>query len=163
MNDTKKKAVPKAAPEAEAAAKRKKAPKSYLGCILGLSMGLGGLAASRLGHLWVAFDVFSQFTPQFVFLVVVFTIGLFMPHGKVLTAVVLLVGLMATYSMWPYYASSHVSALSTVKAGERELRVASFNTWIDDDKVDEVKAEIARLDADVIVLVELGPNKRVIF
>lgn len=163
VNDTKKKAVRKATPEAEAAAKRKKSPKGYPGCILGLSIGLAGLAASRLGHLWVAFDVFSQFTPQFVFLIVVFTIGLFMPHGKVLTAVVLLVGLMAAYSMWPYYASSHVSILSAIKTGERELRVASFNTWIDNDKVDEVKAEIARLDADVIVLVELGPNKRVIF
>ena len=163
MSDTKKKVVRKAAPEAEAAAKKRKGPKGYLGCILGLSIGLGGLAASRLGHLWVAFDVFSQFTPQFIFLIVVFTIGLFMPHGKVLTAVVLLLGLMTAYSVWPYYASSHVSVLSTVKSEERELRVASFNTWIDNDKISEVKAEIARIDADVMVLIELGPSKRVIF
>lgn len=163
MSDISKKAIRKATPEAEAAAKRRKGHKGYLGCIFGLSIGLAGLAASRLGHLWVAFDVFSQFTPQFIFLIAVFTIGLFMPYGKVLTAVVLLVGLMAAYSMWPHYASSHVSILSTIKDGERELRVASYNTWFNNEKVDEVKAEIARIDADVIVLIEIGPNKRVIF
>ena len=165
MSETKKIYVRKAALEAEAAAvaKKRKRPKGYLGCVLGLSIGIAGLAAARLGQLWVAFDVFSQLTPQFMFLIVAFTIGLFMPHGKVLTAAVLLVGLLAVYSMWPYYVSSEAAVLSTVKSGERELRVASFNTWIGNDKVEEVKAEIARIDADVIVLVELGPNKRVIF
>ncbi len=165
MDDIKKrKAVRKATPEAKAAAKRKKARKSgYLGCILGLSIGLAGLAGARLGHLWVGFDVFSQLTPQFIFLVLAFGIGLLWPRGKVLTAVVLLIGLLAGYSMWPYYVSSNPSILSIIKTGERELSVASFNTWILNDKVDEVKAEIERLDADVIVLVELGPNKRVIF
>ena len=165
MSETKKIYVRKAALEAEAAAvaKKHKRPKGYLGCILGLSIGIAGLAAARLGHLWVAFDVFSQLTPQFMFLIVAFTIGLFTPHGKVLTAAVLLIGLLAVYSMWPYYVSSEAAVLSTVKSGERELRVASFNTWIGNDRVEEVKAEIARIDADVIVLVELGPNKRVIF
>jgi endonuclease/exonuclease/phosphatase (EEP) superfamily protein YafD len=163
VNETKKKLVRKAVLEAEVAAKKKKRPKGYLGCVLGLSVGLGGLAAARLGHLWVGFDIFSQFTPQFIFLVVAFCIGLFMPRGKVLTAVVLLVGMVVSYSMWPYYASAHPSILSTVKEGERELRVATFNTWLLNDKVDEVRAEIARIDADVIVLIELGPNKRVLF
>jgi endonuclease/exonuclease/phosphatase (EEP) superfamily protein YafD len=165
VSETKKVFVRKAALEAEAAAvaKTRKRPKGYLGCILGLSIGIAGLAAARLGQLWVTFDVFSQVTPQLFFLILAFTIGLFMPHGKVLTAVVLLIGLLAAYSMWPYYVSSDVSVLSTVKSGERELRVASFNTWIDNDKIEDVKAEITRIDADVIVLVELGPNKRVIF
>ena len=163
MDDIKKKAVRKAAPEAKAAAKKRKGRKGYLGCVLGLSVGLGGLAASRLGHLWVVFDVFSQFTPQFVFLIVAFTIGLFVSRGKVLTAVALFLGALTVYSMWPYYASSNVSILSIVKSEERELRIASYNTQLSNEKVDEVKAEIARIDADVMVLIELGPNKRLIF
>ena len=55
------------------------------------------------------------------------------------------------------------TVLSTVKEGERELRVATYNTLFNNEQVEEVKAEIMRLDADVIVLVELGPNKRGIF
>ncbi len=163
MSETKKKLVRKAVLEAEAAAKKKKRPKGYLGCVLGLSMGLAGLAAARLGHLWVGFDIFSQFTPQFMFLVVAFCLGLFMPHGKVLTAFVLLVVMVASYSMWPYYVSAHPTILSTVREGERELRVASFNTWLLNDRTDDIRAEIARIDADVVVLVELGPSKRVLF
>jgi endonuclease/exonuclease/phosphatase (EEP) superfamily protein YafD len=160
----KKKFVRKDALDAEAAAKRKrKRPKGYLGCILGLSIGIAGLAAARLGHLWVGFDVFSQFTPQFMFLVLAFCLGLLMPRGKVLTAAVLLVAMFAGYSMWPYYVSSNPSILNTIKEGERELRVASYNTWLDNDNIDEIKAEIVRIDADVIVLIELGPNKRVLF
>lgn len=164
MTEAKKRVVRKATPQpAEVAPKKKKRSKGNLGCILGLCIGLAGIAAARLGQLWIAFDVFSQFTPQFIFLVVVFAIGLFMPRGKVLTALALLVAVIAAYSMWPFYASLSGSVLNTVKAGERELTVASFNTWIGNDRVEEVKAEIERLNADVIVLVELGPNKRVIF
>jgi len=111
----------------------------------------------------VAFDIFSQFTPQFMFMILAFCLGLFMPHGKVLTAFVLLVGMVASYSMWPYYVSAHPTILSTVKEGERELRVASFNTWLLNDRIDDIRSEIARIDADVIVLVELGPNKRALF
>ena len=165
MDEIKKKTfVRKVALEAETAAKRKrKRPKGYLGCILGLTIGIAGLAAARLGHLWVGFDIFSQFTPQFMFLIVAFTLGLFTPYGKVLTAAVLLVVLVAGYSMWPYYVSANPSVISTVKEGERELRVASYNTWLKNDRVEDVRAEIARLDADVIVLVELGPNKLGLF
>jgi endonuclease/exonuclease/phosphatase (EEP) superfamily protein YafD len=160
----KKKFVRKDALEAEAAAKRRRnRPKGYLGCLLGLSIGIAGLAAARFGQLWVGFDIFSQFTPQFMFLVAAFAIGFFMPHGKVLTAVVLLIAMVVGYSVWPYYASANPTVMSTVKEGEREIRVASYNTLFNNDQVEEVKAEIKRLDADVIVLVELGPNKRGIF
>ncbi len=75
--------------------------------MLGLSIGIAGLAAARLGQLWVGFDVFSQFTPQFMFLVVAFALGFFMPHGKVLTAVVLLIAMVVGYSVWPYYATAN--------------------------------------------------------
>ncbi len=34
-------------------------------CLFGLILGLLGLVASRLGNLWIAFDVFAQFTLQF--------------------------------------------------------------------------------------------------
>ena len=126
MDEIKKKTfVRKVALEAETAAKRKrKRPKGYLGCILGLTIGIAGLAAARLGHLWVGFDIFSQFTPQFMFLIVAFTLGLFTPYGKVLTAAVLLVVLVAGYSMWPYYSRIHVLTQSRKL---RELRVASYN------------------------------------
>ncbi len=163
MTDQIKQGAGNAAPNNETAPKRRKGRRGRLGCLLGLCFGLAGLAAAQLGNLWIAFDVFSQFTPQFMFMVVAFVIGLIMPRAKMLSAIVVLIGLLTAQSMWPYYASAHVKVLNTLAAGERELRVASFNTYIGNEKVDEVKAEVARLDADVVVLIELGPQKLVIF
>ena len=61
-------------PEEEAPRKKRK-PAGGFECKLGLLLGLCGLAASRLGQLWIAFDVFSQFTLQFAVITVAFLIG----------------------------------------------------------------------------------------
>lgn len=163
MTDKSKAGPDKTGTENGSTAVRRKPRRGYLGCIFGLTLGLAGLAAARLGHLWIAFDVFSQFAPQFVFVAIAFAVGLFTPRAKILTAIVLLIGMLTALSFWPHYASSHVKVLNTVASGERELRVASFNTWLENSNVDAVKSEIARLNADVIVLIEMGPSKRVLF
>ena len=154
-------AVP--APKAETAHKKRRRRHGYLGCMLGIICALLGLAAGRLGNLWIAFDVFSQFTLQFLFAAAAFSVGLIMPRGKILIALVLLIGMIVGLSAFPYHASRHVSVLGLVSANERELRVASFNTWYRNQNVDDVQAEIARLDADVMVVIECGPNKQKIY
>jgi endonuclease/exonuclease/phosphatase (EEP) superfamily protein YafD len=67
---------------------------------------------------------------------------------------------LASIGAWPHVASQMTTRLEAVEAGEREIRVASFNTLYVNDQVDAVIAEISRLDADVITLLEMGPNKR---
>jgi endonuclease/exonuclease/phosphatase (EEP) superfamily protein YafD len=148
------------APEEQPSQRLRKKHRGYLGCVLGLSLGLMGLAASRLGHLWVAFDVFSQFTLQFIFLIAAFAIGLFMPRAKILCAIVLFIAMLVSLSIWPYYASEHVKVLGKAAETERTLKFASFNTWYDNDKIDDVRKEIARINADVFVVIEFSPNKQ---
>ena len=58
-----------------AAAQETPADREALSASLGLLLGIAGLAASRLGQLWIAFDVFSQFTLQFGVVAVAFAIG----------------------------------------------------------------------------------------
>lgn len=141
-------------------ARQRRRPSGGLECFLGLLAGLAGLAASRLGQLWIAFDVFSQFTLQFAVITLAFLLGGVMPRAKLLTASVLLVLGIAGIGMWPHLASRGPWPATAAAAGERALRVASFNTlWVNDD-ADAVKAEILRLDADIIVLIEMGPAKR---
>jgi endonuclease/exonuclease/phosphatase (EEP) superfamily protein YafD len=134
-----------------------------LGCVLGLFMGLAGIALSRLGQLWIAFDVFSQFTLHFLIIALAFTVGLFMPRAKILTACVFCISLILALSVWPQYTSRHISVLDKVKGNETALRVASFNMWYENQKTDEIIAEISRIDADVIALVEIGPSTVKIF
>lgn len=139
---------------------RRRRSSGWLECLLGLAVGLAGLVASRLGQLWISFDVFSQFTLQFAVVTAAFLVGLMMPRAKLLAAAVLLVLGIAGIGMWPHLASRGQWPAIEAAGGERALKVASFNTlWVNND-ADAVKAEIVRLDADVIVLIEMGPAKR---
>lgn len=140
--------------------RKKRRATGGLECKLGLLLGLAGLAASRLGQLWISFDVFSQFTLQFAVVTVAFLFGWAMPRAKLLTAFVVLVIGIVGIGMWPHLASRVPIVTGKVEAGERALKVASFNTLWSNQDADAVKAEILRLDADVISLIEMGPAKR---
>jgi endonuclease/exonuclease/phosphatase (EEP) superfamily protein YafD len=151
------------APKAESSPKPKRRRRGVVGCVAGIALGLAGLVGARLAQLWIAFDVFTQFSPQFMFVVVAFAIGLFSPRAKILASSIVLIVLLVAQGMWPYYASSRVSELSKVATGERELKVASFNAWLGNKDVEAVRAEVARIDADVIALLELGAGHHVIY
>jgi len=142
------------------AVRKKRRPTGGLECQLGVLIGLCGLVGSRLGQLWVAFDVFSQFTLQFAVVALAFLVGLFMPRAKLLAAFILIVVGVIGIGTWPHLASEAPQTLATPAEGMQEIRVASYNTLYDNENIDAVKAEVARLDADVITLLEMGPKKR---
>ena len=145
-------------PEGQPAKKRRATGR--LECQLGLFLGLGGLIGSRLGLLWIAFDVFSQFTLQFAVIAAAFFIGLLLPRARLLGAfLVIIIGLLGV-GTWPHLASRVPMTLGVALPGERVLKVASFNTFWDNEQVGAVQAEILRLDADVISLIEMGPKKQ---
>lgn len=129
-------------------------------CGIGILLGLSGLALSRAGHLWIGFDVFSQFTLHFAILTAAFAAGLLLPRAKLLVALLLVLAGMVAIGVWPHVASRNPQPIATPAAGERALSVASFNTlWINED-ADSVLAEIERLDADIVTLLEVNPGKR---
>lgn len=147
-------------PEDEAPPRRKRKPTGRIECRIGLLLGLLGLAATRLGQLWVALDVFSHFTLQLAVVTLGFLVGCLVPRAKLLAAFVVMVLGIVAIGAWPHVASREARVLGQAQPGERALKVASFNTlWVNND-VDAVKAEIERLDADVITLIEMGPAKR---
>jgi endonuclease/exonuclease/phosphatase (EEP) superfamily protein YafD len=127
---------------------------------MGLLIGVAGLFGSRLGNLWIAFDVFSQFTLQFAAITLGFLIGLFIPRAKLTIALLVIIASLVAIGAWPQFVGRYSPVVSELKTGESLLRVASFNTWYDNNKLDELQAEIERLDVDVVVLIEFGPNKR---
>lgn len=159
MNDTAEKSAVET-PQADDSAVRKRKPTGSLECKIGILLGLGGLIGSRLGQLWIAFDVFSQFTLHFAIVTVAFLIGLMMPRGRLLAAFLVLVLGVVGIGIWPHLVSRTPVQAVSAPAGERAIRVVSFNTWYPNEQAESVKQEIARLDADVVALVEVGPNKR---
>ena len=123
-------------------------------------LGVGGLVGSRLGQLWIAFDVFSQFTVQFIVITLAFAIGLLMPRARLLAAFLIIIAGLLAIGSWSHLMSRNPATLGQAGAGEKEIRVATFNTWYSNQNVTAVQAEIERLDADVITLMEVGPNKK---
>jgi endonuclease/exonuclease/phosphatase (EEP) superfamily protein YafD len=137
--------------------------RGKLRCILGVLIFAILLAATRLSQLWLSFDVLSHFTLHFAILTIAFAIGYFMPFGRVLTAI--LVSLVAFVGIGAYaqYVSEIPRTLGTVRAGEHQLRLMTFNTRLLNDDAEAIVSEVRRLDPDVATLVELGENKKVAF
>jgi len=144
----------------EALLPRKRKAPGRLECDLGLALGIVGLIASRLGHLWIAFDVFAQFTLQFAVLTAAFLIGRLMPRARLFVAFLAVAAGLVAIGVWPHVASDRLRVLAAAEPGQRQLKVATFNNWYDNPQVDAVRAEIARIDADIITLIEFGPSKR---
>jgi endonuclease/exonuclease/phosphatase (EEP) superfamily protein YafD len=128
-------------------------------CMAGLTFGLTGLALALLGDSWVALDVFSQFAMQFMFIIAASVAGLLMPKFKAVIACVALALLVVGYGLQPII----VAPPESPRAGETVLRVASFNTWMENSPADAVKGELLRIAADVVVLVEVDVNKQAMF
>lgn len=160
MTTTPERPVLPAAPADSDSGKRKRRPSGRFECRLGLLLGVGGLIGSRLGHLWVAFDVFSQFTLQFGLVTAAFVVALVMPRAKLLTAFVLIILGLVGIGVWPHAATRYPLTLAAVPEGAKEIKVASFNSWYSNEQVAAVQAELERLDADVVTFIEVGLNKK---
>lgn len=153
------KAAPATPPENNQSGKKRK-PSGRLECQVGLLLGIAGLVGSRLGHLWIAFDVFSQFTFQFGVVTLAFAAGLLMPRAKLLAAFVLVVAGLLAIGVWPHIATRYPLQIAGPPQGSKVIRVASFNSWYSNEQVATVQAEIERIDADILLLIEVGPNKK---
>lgn len=141
--------------------RRRRIERRY--CLAGIAIGLGGVIAGRLSDLWVHFDVFSHFAMHFRILALACVIGFFMPRFRTVTALVLFLAGALALGIWPHAVSALPSGPPVAAAGERALRVMSFNTLFSNKDIAAIGAEIERQDADIVVLLEFGANKRPLF
>jgi endonuclease/exonuclease/phosphatase (EEP) superfamily protein YafD len=148
-------------PETAKPPKKRKRNVEWGGALIGLLAGVCGLLAGRLGQIWVAFDVFAQFTAQFLFLTGAFVVATFMPKRKAFIGLVLSALFCLGYGLW---AQSTVGPPQggpwTLNPGERAIRAAHFNMFFRNNDFDAIEAEIRRLDADVITLIEFTEEKQ---
>ncbi len=138
--------------------KKEKIKRDWSGATLGLIVGVFGLVMARLGHLWVGFDVFSQFSLQFIFLTVAMVFGLVFPRYKGLIGLVIFVMMLVAYALWPQI--NFQSAEIATPSGSQRLRVASFNSFVFNRDFAAQRETILKLDPDVMTLVEFTADKQ---
>jgi endonuclease/exonuclease/phosphatase (EEP) superfamily protein YafD len=135
--------------------------RQWGGVVIGLLVGIGGLTAGRLGHLYPHFDVFSQFGLQFLAICLAFICAVFFTRFKTLIGIVFTLALLALYSAWPHIVSSDLQGRTfNLAAGEKQLRIAHFNTYKNNLDYDAITTEVLRLDADVVGLLEMSNAKK---
>jgi endonuclease/exonuclease/phosphatase (EEP) superfamily protein YafD len=137
---------------------KKRKNRDWSSATLALLVGCIGLGLGRLGHLWIRFDVFSQFAIQFLLLAVAAALGMFSPRFKGLVGSILFVLFICMYGLWPQI--THGGTESALAEGEKRLRVAQFNIHGGNVHVDQMIATVKALNPDVMTLVEFDASNK---
>jgi len=128
-------------------------------CVAGLLAGLAALAAGRLATASIELDVFNHFIPQIAVLILACLIGLVRAQARIVTVPgVMLIGLIGI-GLWPHYVSRQDAAVMATGAGERIVRVMTFNTRFESAAWRAVADEVIQSNPDIVVLLEVGRNK----
>ncbi len=138
---------------------KQKKHRDWSGASFALLFGLLGLIAARLGHLWIAFDVASQFSVQFLFFVFAAILGMASPRMKSLVTAIFFALMIVGYALWPHLVSTGKVETSSMLAGEQQLKVASFNTYASNRNYQGIINSVLAIDADVVTLIEMEPDK----
>lgn len=133
--------------------------RDWSGATLALLVGVAGLVLARLGHLWIAFDVASQFSMQFLFLVLAAVLGMASPRMKGLVATIFFALMIVGYAVWPHWVSTGAVKSYALATGEQQLKVASFNTYASNKDYQGIINSVLALDADVVTLIEMEQDK----
>jgi endonuclease/exonuclease/phosphatase (EEP) superfamily protein YafD len=129
-------------------------------CFTVFVLSLAGALAGWLGNLWIAFDVFAQFSLHFWLIAGAFAVGFLMPFARVLTATIIVVAGVLVIGALPHMNAAAPQAELQVPAGHRAIRLMSFNSWLENANVEALAQEIERNDPDILLMFEFGPEKR---
>lgn len=125
-------------------------------CLGGIVVAMAGLAAGFLSRYWIELDVFSHLTLHFIIAMLAFAIAYFAPRSlRLAVAMLAMAGGMIAIGSWGKLSADQLSVEANMPAGERTLKVMHFNVWGRNRSLDEVVAEVARLDPDVLFLTEV--------
>jgi endonuclease/exonuclease/phosphatase (EEP) superfamily protein YafD len=129
-------------------------------CFIVLVMALAGVLAGWLGNLWIAFDVFAQFSLHFWLIAGAFALGFLMPFARVLTAIVVLIAGLLVIGSLPHLGTAKPIEDIAAPAGHRIVRLMSFNTLSANGNVEALAREIEHDDPDILLMFEFGTEKQ---
>ena len=150
--------------------------------VLPLLVAVGALAACLLGYLGMltaVFDLLAQFTAHWLVIAAMAVIASFWTRFAYgLIAAGLGIACLFPLALTSWYAAEPARAAPmaktatlpvnvivapparTIESGQDGFKLLTFNTYNLNLNLDAVWSEIERHDADVVVLIEFGPNKQ---
>jgi endonuclease/exonuclease/phosphatase (EEP) superfamily protein YafD len=137
---------------------KKRQHRDWSGAAFFLLISIAGLTLGRLGHLWIAFDVFSQFSIQFMFLGVAMIMGLVFPRYKSLAGLAIFTAMIVAYGLWPQL-QGRAPLISAAPDEMKPLKFMSFNAFAHNHDITRMVTEIQETNADVVSFVEFGADK----
>ncbi|WP_337660459.1 endonuclease/exonuclease/phosphatase family protein [Anderseniella sp. Alg231-50] len=130
-------------------------------CLGGIAVAGAGLAGGYLSRFWIELDVLSHFTLHFSLAIAALAIACFAAKPlRVPVALALMAAGMIAIGSWSKLSADQLQAAANVPAGTRALNVMHFNIWGRNEQFDDIDAEIARLDPDILFLTEIGNHRQ---
>jgi len=111
-------------------------------CVLaaGAALALAGLGQSSA--LWLPLDTLAHFTPQLLISAALMTAAAALPRARVLLALLSVPFAIVLVGLWPSIAGSRDEP---PPAGERSVRVMTYNVWARNASPDDAAAPSSRL------------------
>lgn len=100
-------------------------------------------------HHWFL-DLFSHFRIQYTVVLAILGVLLFFTKARLLASVVVLITVLLTISLWPYYVFE-----ASEKNGQ-EFKVISYNLNTSNNQFERVKDFIRKEEADIVFLMEVN-------
>ena len=137
---------------------------AWLRMLVGLGLALGAVLTGLgwLAEWWSALDIFNNGLPALAAgSLVLFLLALLTRDWRAIA----LAGLLAAINIGLIFAGLQGAAAEATPGSKRFLRVATFNVWFDNYRIDGIDRFLNDTDADVVVLQEvtkdhLGPLHR---
>ena len=127
--------------------------------------GMAGLMLGVSGRLFSPLDIFAHFTPQFAGMFLSGCLAIIFPRN---TLSIIALGALVTISAHPLISTfgtnwtaakashGHTTSQSGLSA---PLKIVSFNSWHNHPKPGAIREFINAENAEIVVLLEFGPNK----
>ncbi len=130
-------------------------------CLGGIAVAVAGLVAGYLSRVWIELDVFSHLTLHFGLAIFALAVALFAAKPvRLPIALILMSAGMIAIGSWSKLSADQLQIANDVPAGTRTLNIMHFNIWGRNEQFDDIGAEVARLDPDILFLTEIGNHKQ---
>jgi len=128
-------------------------------CAITLIAALGGLVAPYFAERWVELDVLSHLHLHLIGAAAAAAIALVVPRARLAVLLGVLAATPFVIGLMPVLGSKSDATLP-VRDGEMPLKVLTFNTLFRNGDWQSLETYIRKEDADVVILLEFGANKR---